>query len=383
MINIIEKESCCGCYGCVNICPYDCISMKIDDEGFWYPIVDHDKCIGCNLCSNICPTINEIKKIEFNVIPYACKSKNDEIQVSSSSGGVFTNLCEYIIKNEGIVFGAAFNDKFEVEHIEASTMKLCEKFKGSKYVQSKIGDTYIKARKYLQEGKLVLFSGTQCQIKGLNLFLRKDYSNLITVDIICHGVPSPLIFKEYKELISKKFNSEIKYIGFREKDKGWKNFSFKVKFENGKEYSNTHREDLYMKGFLNDLYLRPSCYNCTAKDFRNNSDISLADYWGIEEKHLDFYDEKGVSLILINSRKGKLFFKNIEEKISTLDTDLNYAISRNPCIVKPVSYNRKRERFFNEFRRNNLEDTISKFVNVSMTEKIINKLKYIMLKFKY
>lgn len=378
MIEISKKSECCGCYGCINACPKKCINMDIDNEGFWYPKVDKDKCINCNLCKHVCPVTNKLQKENFNKIAYACKNKDEKVRRSSSSGGVFTNLCEYVMDNSGIVFGAAFNDKFEVEHMEATTIEECKKFRGSKYVQSKIGETYKDAKKYLNQGKLVLFSGTPCQIKGLNLFLRKKYNNLILVDIVCHGVPSPLVFYRYKDKLNKEYNSEITFITFRDKSNSWKNYRYKISFKNGKVDEKLFTENIYSKGFLNDLYLRPSCYECESKNFKNNSDISLADYWGVQNKHPKFDDDKGVSLVLVNSKKGKKVFDQIYNKIEALETDLEYAISCNPCIIKPVKYNRKREVFFENLNCNNLEKLIYKNTKISFKKKIKNKIKKIL-----
>ncbi|WP_434798766.1 Coenzyme F420 hydrogenase/dehydrogenase, beta subunit C-terminal domain [Terrisporobacter vanillatitrophus] len=382
MIEIKKKSECCGCYGCTNVCPKQCIDMNIDNEGFWYPKVNKDICIGCGLCEKVCPVISETKKEEFNTKAYACKNKNEKVRLSSSSGGVFTNLCEYVIKNNGVVFGAGFNENFEVEHSEATTIEECEKFRGSKYVQSKIGNTYNHAKRYLDEGKIVLFSGTQCQIKGLSLYLKKKYKSLILVDIICHGVPSPLVFDLYKTNLKKKYNSDIERIGFREKDKGWKEFSYETKFKNGERYIKTLHEDTYMKGFLKDLYLRPSCYECKAKNFTNNSDISLADYWGVQNKHSEFDDDKGISLILVNSKKGQEIFYKIDDNMEIVETDLDYATSYNPCIVKSVKYNQERDRFFKKLNGNNLNELIEKNIKVSMSKKIILKIESILSRIK-
>lgn len=377
MIKIDEKSACCGCYGCYNICPKQCISMKTDSEGFWYPNINEEKCINCGLCEKVCPVINSIEKEYCNTSAYACKNKDEKVRLSSSSGGVFTNLCEYTISNNGVVFGAAFNESFKVEHMEANTLKECEKFRGSKYVQSSIGKTYKKVKEYLECGKIVLFSGTQCQIKGLNLFLGKKYDNLISVDIICHGVPSPLVFDMYKRNLSMKYQSDIMDIEFRDKSKGWKKYSYTTKFKNGSKRSRISSEDIYMRGFLSNLYLRPSCYKCKAKNFNNNSDISLADYWGVENKHLEFDDDKGISLVLINSKKGKEIFDYINNNMEVICTDLDYAISNNPCIVRPVKLNHRREEFFQELDYKNINCNIEKCIKLNIIQRMKNKIKYI------
>lgn len=382
MIEIKKKSQCCGCYGCTNICPKKCIDMKIDKEGFWYPSVDKNNCIDCNLCEKVCPVIFTPQKDKFSTNAYACKNKNELIRLNSSSGGVFWSLCEYVIKHNGIVFGAAFNERFEVEHMYATTMYECDKFRGSKYVQSKIGQTYVKAKEFLDDGKLVLFSGTQCQIKGLNLFLRKKYDNLISVDVICHGVPSPKVFEIYKKNLSKYYDGQIEDIIFRDKSYGWKNYRYKINFNNGKVESEIFSSNIYSIGFLNDLYLRPSCYKCNSKNFINGSDISLADYWGVQNKHSEYDDDKGVSLILINSIKGQVLLDKISDNIERIKTDLDYAISNNPCIVRPSKYNPNRTKFFNKLTDDNLELLITKYTTPTLIEIFNKKLKIKLWKIK-
>ena len=374
MIDIKQKEDCCGCYGCINICPKGCISTEKDNEGFWYPIVDKSMCIDCGLCEKVCPIINTIKKKHMKIIAYACKNKDERIRGTSSSGGVFNLLCKYTINKGGVVFGACFDKNFDVIHTYSETLDECDKFRGSKYVQSKIGDTYKQAEEFLNSGRTVLFSGTQCQIKGLNLYLKKKYDNLISVDIVCHGVPSPKVFKLYRDSLIKKYRNDIKDIRFRDKVKGWKEFSYVTEFKNGQIYSATLKQDTYMRGFLKDLYLRPSCYKCNSKNYTNGSDISLADYWGIENKHPKFDDDKGTSLVLVNSINGQDVFNNVSCNMEFMTTDLNYAISNNPCIVRSVNYNPKREEFFKKINDINIEKIINRSTKVTFNQKIGRKV---------
>lgn len=374
MIEIVKKEDCCGCYGCMNICPKQCIVMKNDDEGFVYPYIDKDKCIGCNLCEKVCPTINNLGNNDYESKAYACKNKNKVERIKSSSGGIFSVLCQKVINEGGVVFGVAFDKDFTVKHMYAETMDECIKFRGSKYVQSSINGSYKKAKEFLDSGRVVLFSGTQCQIKGLNLYLRKKYENLISVDIVCHGVPSPKVFKNYKNMLVKKYGANIKAINFRDKINGWSDFEFNTKFENKDVYSKSFRSDLYMKGFLSNLYLRPSCYSCKSKNFKNNSDISLADYWGVENKHFQFVDKYGVSLVLINSKVGEKVFKSILDNIDTLNTDLDYAVKYNPCIIKSVQCNLNREKFFKKVNYHNIEKSIDRYLKPSLKLRVKMKI---------
>ena len=382
MLKIVNKEECSGCFACVNKCPRQCIKMIEDDEGFLYPKINEDNCVDCGLCEKVCPNINDIEIKEKNIIAYACKNKDENVRLKSSSGGVFYLICQEVIKRNGIVFGAAFDKNFNVRHMYSDTIEGCSKFRGSKYVQSLIGDTYKQAKKFLDNGRLVLFSGTQCQIKGLNLYLGKKYSNLIAIDIICHGVPSWKIFNIYIDELRKKYNSKILNIDFRDKQYGWKNFSYVVNFDNNSVYRENFINNIYMKGFLRDLYLRPSCYQCKSKDNKSNSDISLADYWGVEKIHPEFDDDKGTSLVLVNSEKGLNIIGKIKENLDIINTDIEYAIKNNPCIIKSVKYNERRKKFFKEIKSNNLELAINKSYKVTLGNKIKNKLSYELIRIK-
>lgn len=381
MIDIKKKEECCGCYACTNVCPKICIEMKVDDEGFWYPQVKKEKCIECGLCEKVCPVINSPKIDKNDTMAYACINNNEESRKMSSSGGIFSLLCDEVIRNKGVVFGAGFDENFEVIHSYSETLEGCSIFRGSKYVQSKIGNTYKEAKEFLDNGRIVLFSGTQCQIKGLILYLRKKYDNLIAMEVVCHGVPSPKVFRNYRDLLSKKYNSQIKYIRFRDKTKGWKKFSYVTKFINNEKYSKTLKKDLFTRGFLKNLYLRPSCYDCKAKNYTSGSDLSLADYWGIQKKHPKFDDDKGTSLVLVNSSKGKEIFDSISKNMRFLETDLQYATANNPCIVRPVKYNADREKFFKEIEYKSLENIINKYTKISIRKRIKNKVKRFVYKF--
>lgn len=381
MIKISNKSECSGCHACINICPKQCISMKTDCEGFWYPYIDIDKCINCNLCEKVCSIYNDLNKIDNKITAYACKNTNEEIRNTSSSGGVFTLLCEYIIKNGGVVFGAAFNEYFEVEHMHAETLEECFKFRGSKYVQSKIGNTYKMAKRYLDEDKLVLFSGTPCQISSLDLFLKKKYKNLLMVDIACHGVPSPLVYKKYLKSLEDINKSKISSLSFRDKTTGWKNYSCKVDFENGKTIKEIGYDNMYMKGFLSDIYLRPSCYKCKSKKPITAADITLADYWGVQNIHSDFDDDKGVSLVLVNTELGQNIMEKLSSSMDIIESNLDYAIKCNPSIKISSKCNSGRKQFFEELNNRNIEKNIYKYTKMSFVKrakrKIFNVIKII------
>jgi len=368
---IIKKDNCVGCYACVNTCPINCILMVIDEEGFWYPKVDYDKCIECQKCIKVCPTIN-YKHIEKTPIAYACINKDESTRIRSSSGGIFTVIAELIIKNGGVVFGARFNENFQVVHSYTENIEELEEFRGSKYVQSEMGNIYKQVRCFLEEDRQVLFTGTPCQVAGLKNFLEKSYEKLICIDIICHGVPSPAVWKKYIEYREQKAGSSVKRIAFRLKNEGWKRYSVSFVFMNDTEYRKSFREDLYMKAFLKDICLRPSCYNCRFKTLNRQSDITLADFWGIQNILPEMDDDKGTSLVLVNSVVGESIFKKIKDNILYKEVDIMEAINYNPPAVKSAKPHSKRREFFYEIKLGVPFDTL---VQKYCTDKIFMRIK--------
>lgn len=377
MIEIKNKKDCCGCYACYNICPKECITMESDNEGFWYPKIDKDKCINCNLCEKVCPIINPVKRANSKKIAYAGINKDDQIRVKSSSGGIFSILAEYIIKNNGIIYGASFDENFNIKHKRILCNTDLDLLRGSKYVQSSIEDIYKQVKSDLESNRQVLFTGTPCQVEGLRSYLRKEYVNLITMDFICHGVPSPLVWKKYLEEMKKSKQENIKNIYFRNKDIGWKVFSLKIIFDE-KIYINNLSKDLFMKGFLQDVYLRPSCYSCKFKKINRVSDITVADFWGIENILPKMDDDKGTSLIVIHSEKGEQLFDKLSETMILNEVNLNEAIKYNPSMIKSVKYNEKRNSFFAELNSvKALTDLIRKYTKISFEKRAKNKIKSI------
>lgn len=297
MISIIDKAKCCGCSSCVQRCPKQCISLKEDKEGFLYPIVDEEICIDCGLCERVCPELNvSEERIPLNV--YTAKHKNVEIRMKSSSGGVFTLLAEQVIDEGGVVFGARFDKCWEVMHDYTETREGLAAFRGSKYVQSRIGNTYIQAEKFLKEGRKVMYTGTPCQIAGLKRYLRKEYANLLAVDFVCHGIPSPKVWRIYLKEITNNHCQAIKHINFRDKSTGWKNYSVSITCTSGTSIQTPYFENIFMKEFLSDFCLRPSCYQCICKTGRSGADITMGDFLGIEKVRPDLDDDKGCGLVL-------------------------------------------------------------------------------------
>ena len=376
MIEIKDKKDCCGCYACYNICPKQCITMKVDEEGFWYPVIEQNKCINCNLCEKICPVINPIDRNTSLKLSYAMKNKDEEIRLRSSSGGMFYLLAENIIRQNGVVYGAGFDGDFSVKHIKINKEQEIGLLQGSKYLQSSIGNTYVQVKKDLEGDKKVLFTGTPCQIEGLKNFLRKDYINLFTMDFICHGVPSPMIWKEYLNEIRDNKQGEIKKVYFRDKKLGWKLFSLKIIFEKD-TYINDLNQDLYMKGFLQDLYLRPSCYNCKFKKINRLSDITVADFWGIDKVLPKMDDDKGTSLIIIHTDKGKQLFDILFDRMIVNEVNMNEALKYNLSMIKSVKYNKKRKEFFERFiNEKTLTTLIFQYTKITLAKQIQQKIKF-------
>lgn len=374
-----NKKDCTGCHACYSICPQSCIFMETDNEGFWYPKVDYDKCVNCGSCIKVCPIINEGPAAN-KPIAYACINNDEAIRLESSSGGIFTLVAEHVIGNGGVVFGVGFDEDFKVVHSYVKNKEWLGEFRGSKYVQSKIGDTYKQAKDFLKQGKEVLFTGTPCQISGLKSYLGRDYDNLFCMDNICHGVPSPKVWEKYVSYREHVASSKTRRIAFRRKDEGWKRYSVSFIFQNNTEYRKTLRDDLFMKAFLKNVCLRPSCYNCQFKTLHRESDITLADFWGIQRILPDMDDDKGTSLIFVNSTKGQAMFEKINDKILFKEVDINQAVLYNSAAIKSVEYNPKRESFFEELEKLPFDKLVNKYCTDEMSVRIKRKIKFILRK---
>ena len=367
--------------------------MHEDKEGFLYPSVDEGKCINCGLCEKVCPWLNSPEKLS-PIKVLAAKNRCEGERMSSSSGGVFIALAEKTISEGGVVFGAVFDDKWEVRHTFAENMQDVKPMMGSKYLQSRIGDCFIKVESFLKEGRPVMFTGTPCQIAGLHAFLCKDYTNLLTVDILCHGVPSPGVWRKYLNEIGNKFQesradspfqnfvSVISGISFRNKtDNGWKKYNFvvwkkAVTSDIGQDVllSEMHWKNPYINGFLSNVYLRPSCYRCKCKNGVSHSDITIADYWGIHRLMPDFDDDKGVSLVLLNTSAGIDVFNRLDMEIR--ESTIKDARRFNGGFNENTTPHPKRSKFFREYPNSeSLAETINRILHVSVVQKIYLKIR--------
>ena len=377
MINIVNKQDCCGCSACVQRCPKQCILLQEDEEGFLYPKVNIVDCIECGLCEKVCPIIHPYeKRIPHHT--YAAINNDEEIRMQSSSGGVFTLLAEKVIDEGGVVFGARFDENWQVTLDYTDTKEGLAAFRGSKYVQARVEDTYKQCELFLKSGRKVMYSGTPCQISGLKHFLRKEYDNLLAVDFVCHGVPSPLVWCEYlkslikhpkgvagKNSVLSSLNGQpvITGISFRDKSAGWKKFGFVVRgisaskaeqnsvllSANDVIFQEMHDQNLFMQVFQKDLCLRPSCSSCPAKSGKSASDITIADYWGIANYHPQCDDDKGTSLVLISTPNGLTFFHQLN--IHKTETLYEQALAGNPSIECSVSSSKYVARFWKAFAK--------------------------------
>jgi len=353
--------------------------MQCDEEGFWYPVVDLNACTECGLCEQACPILMR-KLTDNHPIAYGCINKDNNIRQQSSSGGVFTVIAEEVIAENGVVFGASFDDAFNVVHSQTDRLDGLDSFRGSKYVQSCIGDSYKLVQGFLKQGRHVLFTGTPCQIGGLKAFLQQDYANLLCIDIVCHGVPSPKVWQKYVLYRENCAGASARRIAFRRKDEGWKRFSVSFLFNNDTEYVKTLDRDLYMQAFLQNICLRPSCYACNFKTLHRQSDITLADFWGIQYILPEMDDNKGTSLIFVNSVIGQSMIKHIKDNILCKEVDINQAVSYNSAANKSAGYNPKRDVFFEGLWKVPFDQLVKKYCSDSIYVRVKRKAKSIICK---
>lgn len=349
-IEIVDKAKCCGCEACRNVCPANCITMEYDKEGFEYPVVDEDKCIGCGLCKKVCMYCKD-NPVNTSVKAYACFNKNEQTRARSSSGGVFSALATYIIGRDGVVYGAVFDKEDGARHVRVDAVDDLEPLRGSKYVQSRIGDTLKQVKADLADGKEVLFTGTPCQINGLLNYLRgDDVSRLVCVDIICHGVPSREMLRSYIAYLEDKYKKKVKTIRFRDKSLGWDRFGMEILLEDdSKEYIGRDK-DFYLKAFLGDILLRKSCLECISNDFHNRSDLTIADYWGIDRNNQDINDDKGISAVLVRTPKGEKVFECIAGDMYVRETDYNDVLAGNAALQSSKKQKGDRKKFVENMR---------------------------------
>lgn len=345
MIQIEDKSKCCGCNACGDICVHKAISFKADNEGFWYPVVDKEKCVDCGLCEKVCPIINKAQPERFTVPNvFAAYNKDEGVRVDSTSGGLHSALSNVMYGRGAYICGAVYNEDHTVSHLTSPDENLLPEIRSSKYLQSSMLGQYRKIRDLLHKGEKVFYCGTPCQVHALYNFLGKDYPELITCDFICRGVNSPKVFLKYMDMLEKRYASKATGIKFKNKKWGWHNFSMRVDFENGKQYCEDRWHDLFFIGYLQyGNFSRPSCYGCQFKGFPQKSDITLADFWGIEKIDQTMDQDKGTSLVMVNSDKGMELFNVAKEQLVWKEFTMEDARKGNPAMdssLKPTTKNR-------------------------------------------
>lgn len=374
MVQIFDKTMCSGCSACAQMCPQKCILMEEDDEGFLYPKVLINECVHCNMCDSICPITNHISYKDEVIAAYAGLVNDDNIRLSSSSGGIFSVLAKAVLEMDGVVFGAALNDSHDCCHILIEHEKDLYKLQGSKYVQSTIEDCYIRAKDYLEKGRWVLFSGTACQCAGLKALLKKDYRNLILIDVLCHGVPSPKVWKKYLSNIEIEKGKNISKIFFRSKKNGWKDWAIKLIFHDDDEYEKINREDPYIDLFLSDICLRPSCHNCHFKKLERPSDISLGDAWGIQRTMPCLDDDKGTSVVLIHTQKGVEIFEHIKNHLVYREMAVDVLLPPNADSRKSVEPHPNRKKLFKRLKQGADWKSIYEAKRLTLYDRILIKM---------
>lgn len=361
---------CCGCSACASVCPKKCIAMRENSEGFLYPVIDREKCVKCGLCEKICPVMHTSHDNDLREA-YGAITKDNDMLLRSSSGGIFTELAKSVLSDGGCVFGAAFSDGFHsVKHVVVESVEGLSSLRGSKYVQSDIGNTFHEAKEQLEKGRLVLFSGTPCQIAGLKNYLGKEYDNLLLVDIICHGTPSPALWTRYLTAVEIRMGGKASYVSFRHKEHGWRKFGMEMPFETGKRYFKELGEDPFLKMFLKNYCLRESCYNCRVKEADSVADITIGDFWGVEHVAPEIDNSMGVSLALVHTEKGKRYYESAARHMQTIQTDYDGAIVHNSAMHQSVTRPAERDIFFTDMSRLPWDKLVKKYTSVPLKTRV-------------
>lgn len=347
MIELADKGLCSGCAACRAVCPKSAIVMQPDSEGFLYPVIDTKACISCGKCRRVCPVLNRPQPREPQAV-YAVRAKDTVLRMASSSGGVFSLLARQVLAKGGLVFGATWDyDNYAVKIISVHDETGLAALRGSKYVQADVGDVYRQVQEALKKGEPVLYSGTPCQIAALNRFLGKPYANLITVEVICHAAPSPLAFRKYAAQRERAAGAKITRIFSRSKDCSWKRFAMSLSFhDNDIAYLKSLTEDTFLRGFLAELYNRPSCHACSVRELRSGADLTIADYWNVHQKFPEMDDDKGTSAVLVNTEKGATAFAAMRPGCTVAVSDFADIRRTNPAVYRSSPPHLRRARFF-------------------------------------
>lgn len=371
---MIEKKYCTGCSACHDICPNNCIEMRTDNEGFLYPYIIKENCKSCDKCLQVCPATKNKKSMFREPQCYIAWNCDDNIRALSTSGGLFSAMADKVISKGGAVVGAAFDQSFHLRHTVANNWQDCLLMTGSKYLQSDTRGIYRQVKDYLNNGSRILFTGTACQVAGLNAFLNKEYDLLITCEIICHGVPSPEVFKKYLFYLETKIKDKVVYYQFRSKKHGWSKLAVSVKYAKGKIKTYRTRYCPYHTWFGRHFSVRPSCYQCLYRDINRVADITIGDFWGIERYRLDIDRDKGISVVLANSKKGLCCLNEIKEKLYIEQCPFDWVLGKNQYLIKDYPIPVKREAFFSDYERMSMKELIKKYPPTNPFTLVIQEL---------
>ena len=347
MARLCDPKLCTGCTACAAACSAGCISMVQDEEGFRRPVTDASRCVECGLCTRACPVLNAP---ETHATPraFAARNQDESVRAQSTSGGVFTLLAEHTLKKGGVVFGAAYDDNFRVAHRMVERAEDLAALRGAKYAQSDLGDSFRQVKAQLSAGREVLFSGTPCQIAGLRSYLGREEERLLLVDLVCHGVPSPAVWEQY--LQQKNADERPVSVNQRSKVSGWSTYSVDIRWADGKQYLASNREDPYLRAFVGDLCLRPSCHQCSCKGLNRPADFTLGDFWGVWDLLPAMSDNKGTSIVLVHSPKAQALWDALTPRMTVQEVDAQRCMEQNPAALRPAACDEaKRSTFLRRF----------------------------------
>ena len=378
-----NRELCTGCMACKQVCPMQCINTEKTEDGFSYPVIDDCKCNDCGLCKKTCPVNNTLSRND-TLVGYVARYKNDKVVEDSTSGGSFSAFADYVFSINGFLVGAVYDEDMKVVHlgIEKDRKEDASKMRGSKYVQSELNNIFTTIKEKLSKGQLVCFSGTPCQVAGLNSYLGKEYENLITIDLVCHGVGSPLLFRKYLEYMEKKYDSKVVDVKFRNKTYGYHSSTMRVDYENGKKYFGSGRIDYMSKAFFKEASSRESCYKCPFRGKERVGDFTVFDSWHIEQLIKDKKDDdKGFTNLYVNTKKGLAFLDNLKTNLELWEADVDKMRNLDGIMIEknPIKFS-QRDEMLSELANNDFETTMQKYLPVSNKDKVLESSKNILYK---
>lgn len=381
MISLVDKSKCVLCKACLNICPKGAVEFKVLHSGGYYPVINQSKCVSCGKCKQVCPIESATKENSLKQT-FAVRTTDENNLLNSSSGGLFFEFAREVLLRGGVVCGSILTKSFQARHIVTSDIEFVKKMRGSKYTNSDLGDCYRQIKTVLSEGKLVLFSGCPCQVAGLRTFLGKEYENLILIDLICHGVPNEKVWADYLLQLEKHRKAQVESVTFRSKKGGWNPFSIEIRFNDGKSYLNVATKDTYMAGFLKNVYLKDSCYDCKFKSLKSYSDITLADYWGVERFLGKVVDNKGISLCICNTQRGVEFLNSIKNNVYIEGVEFLKATEKNPHLFLSAKKSPLAEKFYYYYNQGEKAKAFSIIEKERSRDLVRRKLKVIKTKIK-